>query len=57
MAKRRGGRFKKMLGLGFNSFEKAFSRSGKTKEMAQCAKPCSLGILQSSIVFLSPSWT
>jgi hypothetical protein len=25
MAKRRGGRFKKMLGLGFISFEKAFS--------------------------------
>jgi hypothetical protein len=24
MAKRRGGRFKKMLGLGFISFEKAF---------------------------------
>jgi hypothetical protein len=27
MAKRRGGRFKKMLGLGFISFEKAFSYS------------------------------
>jgi hypothetical protein len=29
MAKRRGGRFKKMLGLGFISFEKAFSESGR----------------------------
>jgi hypothetical protein len=27
MAKRRGGRFKKMLGLGFISFEKAFSNT------------------------------
>jgi hypothetical protein len=25
MAKRRGGRFKKMMGLGFISFDKAFS--------------------------------
>jgi hypothetical protein len=29
MAKRRGGRFKKMLGLGFISFEKAFNYMGK----------------------------
>jgi hypothetical protein len=29
MAKRRGGRFKKMLGLGFISFEKAIRRGSK----------------------------
>jgi hypothetical protein len=30
MAKRRGGRFKKMLGLGFISFEKAFRTTNIT---------------------------
>jgi hypothetical protein len=33
MAKRRGGRFKKMMGLGFISFDKAFSCWGQKKSI------------------------
>jgi hypothetical protein len=37
MAKRRGGRFKKMLGLGFISFEKVFSSQAC---LFECAMIC-----------------
>jgi hypothetical protein len=35
MAKRRGGQFKKMMGLGFISFEKAFSDILRSKMSAE----------------------